>query len=159
MSLSSGQPAARTPDDRIRMLSSDLEKEISSHRLRSSFWGTTTRVLRVVAVLSSAAASFLGIAGFKEYVEFIGVLAAVPVVIAFIGSNLKCYETVQWHTDFSDKLENLKRELLFELPASPSDEQVSNMSLKYRKIFEEMSVEAKKFGWSFNITSSPQSQR
>ena len=102
-----------------------------------------------------------GIAGIAKLldVQVVGVLAALPALVSFIGPRFQCHETVQWHTDFQLGLDKLDNELRLQVGPNATDSEVAAVSVRYSDFVAKMEKEAKKIftkSWDFAITRRTQ---
>ncbi len=103
-----------------------------------------------------------GIAGIAKLldVQVVGVLAALPALVSFIGPRFQCRETVQWHTDFQIGLDRLDNELRLQVGRDATETEVAAISARYSDFVAKMESEAKatftKF-WDLVITKNTHS--
>jgi hypothetical protein len=90
----------------------------------------------LLALAASAAAALGGISGYLTAKQA-GLFAAVPGAIALIASTLKFQEKSNWHYRRKNGLKNLRHRLLYELPESPTADNVAAISQGFRE-FEDL---------------------
>jgi hypothetical protein len=132
------------PSDEIKKRITDLTKELDSgiahDRLRDVANHWTAFGLMLIALPASAIAALGGISGYLTNKET-GFFAAVPGAIALFASTLKFQEKSNWHYRRKNGLKSLRGRLLYELPESPSADNVAAISEGYRK-FEEIMLKS-----------------
>jgi hypothetical protein len=74
----------------------------------------------------------------------IGLVAAVPGVMAFAAQTLKYQQRSNWECRKADYLRGLQRKLLFEVPESPTVENVGSIAAEYDRIEKDMDSEYEK---------------
>jgi hypothetical protein len=115
------------PDEAITRKTA-LEKELS----RDAWWATFSAyanhwlsiISMVIALGCSVAAATLGVFT-QTPAKVVGGIAVLPPLIAFVAGNLKFEAKNSWHARRSDGLSKLRSRLLYQLPASPTLEQIA----------------------------------
>jgi hypothetical protein len=105
-----------------------LEKELSDEIRRANFSAYANHWLSVgfmvIALLCSVVAATLGVFT-QTSAKVVGSIAVLPQLIAFVASNLKFEAKNSWHARRFDGLSKLRSRLLYQLPASPTLEQIA----------------------------------
>jgi hypothetical protein len=94
----------------------------------------------MITLLSSGIAGIGGLF-FGLNPQFIGGLALFPGVIAVVATTLNPQGRANWHYRKTDGLAALRRKLLFELPESPTAENVASVSQDWTKLTDHMNVD------------------
>lgn len=129
-----------SPSDEVKKRITDLTKELDSSiahdNLRdvSNHW--TAFVLMLLALAASAIAALGGVSGYLTAKQA-GLFAAVPGAIALVASTMKFQEKSNWHYRRENGFKSLRRRLLYELPESPTAENVAAISEGLRQ-FEDL---------------------
>jgi hypothetical protein len=121
---------------RITDLTEELDSGISYDHLRDVVNHWTAFAFMLLALAASAAAAIGGISGYLTAKQA-GLFAAVPGAIALIASTLKFQEKSNWHYRRKNGLKNLRHRLLYELPESPTADNVAAISQGFRE-FEDL---------------------
>src|SRR5580698_5254296 len=121
---------------RITDLTKDLDSGIAHDNLRdiSNHW--TAFVLMLLALAASAIAALGGVSGYLSAKQA-GLFAAVPGAIALVASTMKFQEKSNWHYRRKNGFKSLRRRLLYELPESPTADNVAAISQGFRE-FEDL---------------------
>jgi len=134
------------PSDEIKKRVTDLTKELDSgiayDNLRDVANHWTAFGLMLVALAASAIAALGGISGYLTNKEA-GFFAAVPGAIALFASTLKFQEKSNWHYRRKNGLKSLRGRLLYELPESPSADNVKFEDIMLKSWEEELA-----FSWT-----------
>lgn len=140
------------PSDEVRERISDLTDELNSgikyDHLRDIANHWTAFWLMLLALAASAAAALGGISGHLT-AQQTGFFAAVPGVIVLFGSTLKFQEKSNWHYRRKNGLKSLRRRLLYELPESPTADDVAAISEGLRQ-FEDLMLKSWEEELAFN---------
>ena len=121
---------------RITDLTEELDSGISYDRLRDMANHWTAFGFMLLALATSAVAALGGISGYLTAKQA-GFFAAVPGLIALVASTLKFQEKSNWHYRRKNGLKNLRRRLIYELPESPTSDNVAAISQGLRE-FEDL---------------------
>jgi hypothetical protein len=134
---------------RVDTLTQDLSKEIA-RGLRNARWNNGTAfALKIGIVVSSIVAALGGLANFLNMPKStVGAIALLPGLMALAASNLKFQERANWHCRKVDSLMSLRRRLLFEIPESPSVDNLASISSDWSEVDESAQTE-----WERSITS------
>lgn len=73
-----------------------------------------------------------------------GSIALLPAAVALIATSMKFQGKANWHYRKKEALEGLRCRLQFELPESPSADDVASISESFRGITEKMTKEWEK---------------
>lgn len=98
----------------------------------------------MIAALACSAAAGLGGLFLSLNSKWIGGLALVPGVFAIVESTLNLQGKANWHYRKKYGLEKLRRRLLFEIPESPSADDVAAISISWAKLRDSMQSEWEK---------------
>jgi hypothetical protein len=121
-----------------------LEKQLNDNirfehrRAAGDYW--IALALMSIALISSAAAGLGGLA-FGWTSRTTGAVALIPGAVAVIASTMKFEGKSNWHYRKLYGFKNLKARLLYELPATPSVEDVAALSKEQRDLITEMEKE------------------
>lgn len=129
-------PPSEEVSFRITNLTKELDSGIAYDNLRDVANHWTAFGLMLLALAASAVAAIGGISGYLTAKEA-GFFAAVPGAIALVASTMKFQEKSNWHYRRKNGLKSLRRRLHYELPESPSADNVAAISEGLRK-FEEV---------------------
>jgi hypothetical protein len=136
---------------RIDLLQARLEKAIANYnRLsKANYWITV--LLMVITLLASAGAGIGGIFG-KLTAQQTGALALIPGIIALVVSTMKFQDKAHWHYRKRDALEGLRSRLLFQLPESPSADNIAAIAAGQDDLNKTMSDEwERRFTMDFGL--------
>jgi len=124
---------------RREKLEQDLALEVRACLKRGRFNYFTSYLLRLVMVLSSVTAGLLGFAGGDA--QFLGGVALIPALIAFLSSNMKFQDKANWHYRKAEAFNGLRDELLYEVPCPISCAAVAAISNRKRECSDKMNFE------------------
>ena len=129
-------PSSEEVKKRVLDLSKELDSGIAYDNLRDNANHWTAFGLMLFAFAASAVAALGGISGCLTAKEA-GFFAAVPGAIALVASTMKFQEKSNWHYRRKNGLKSLRRRLLYELPESPTTDNVAAISEGFRQ-FEDL---------------------
>jgi hypothetical protein len=133
---------------RIAELTEELDSGIKYDHLRDIANHWTAFWLMLLALAASAVAALGGISGHLT-AQQTGFFAAVPGVIVLFGSTLKFQEKSNWHYRRKNGLKSLRRRLLYELPETPTPDNVAAISESFRQ-FEDLMLRSWEEELAFN---------
>jgi hypothetical protein len=127
-------PEIRT---RVDALTKELNDAIAHYntRARTAYW--CAQILMIMTLGSSALATLCGVfldAGGK----ITGGIAALPGITALIAVTMKPAGRANWHYRKKDGLNELRRRLLYELPESPTADNVAAISNSWTQLTVKM---------------------
>lgn len=131
--------------NRIGNLKSELERQIRHYRQNAIGNHWLAIVAMMVAIGTSFAASLAGFLGANA--KLIGGLALGPATCAIIATTFRFQARSLWHYRKKDGLDMLRHRLLFQLPESPTADNVAAISRDWEKLTDEMQKE-----WENNFT-------
>jgi hypothetical protein len=132
--------------ERIEFLNTELERTTTHYRnLGRRNYGFAL-LLAVSALIASAAIAIGGIL-FDASGKVLGVIALVPAIATLIGTVLQPQGRSSWHYKKKDKLNALRRRLLYQLPESPSADNVAAIAKEWDGIDDEMNE-----AWEKNLS-------
>jgi hypothetical protein len=119
---------APTPETaaKINQLGSVLDKEIKRKNRHARGMYFLAHTMMVITVGASAAASLCGFLGVDSKIT--GGVAAIPAITVIIAMTFKPEQRANWHYRKRDALAQLKRRLIYELPDSPTADNVAAIS-------------------------------
>jgi len=125
---------------RANGLEEQLNDDISyeSLRARGDYW---IAVVLIVITLGSSVAAGLGGLAFGWSAQRTAVVAFIPGAIAIIATTMKFEGKSNWHYRKLYGLNSLKSRLLFELPSTPSVDNIAAISKERRELIAEMEKE------------------
>jgi hypothetical protein len=129
-------PPSEEIQKRITDLTRELDSAIPYDNLRDVANHWTAFGLMFFALAASAIAALGGISGYLTAKQT-GFFAAVPGAIALFASTMKFQEKSNWHYRRKNGLKSLRRRLSYELPESPTADNVAAISEGLRK-FEDL---------------------
>lgn len=146
-------PYAPDLKNRIEGLTRDLQSAIthSGNRAKLNHW--TTIILMLVALLSSAAAGLGGIF-FHFDPKLTGGLALIPGILALLATTMKFQGKANWHYRRQYALLALKQKLLYELPETPTSDDIAAISRSWSELGQKMQEEWER-AFSLSLDSVP----
>ena len=119
-----------------------LEGEITAYRR----WGQTNyqiaRALLWVSSITGIAAAVLGLVPFDKIEKWeIGILAAISTALISARQQLGLQQKSNWHFRKVDRLKQLQKRLVFELPVSPSADELAAVAGAWSALDIEMTKE------------------
>jgi hypothetical protein len=123
-------------DNLVQIFEQDIKFEMN--RARWDHWISLT--LLFIAITASGLAGILGLAGLMD-VKWIGAIALIPNLMLLFGRSFKFAEKSAWHYRKRNRLLDLKEQLLFQLPANPSLDQVAAINKRRHRLTSEMQLE------------------
>jgi hypothetical protein len=137
-------------EDRKSDLLQDLEIERASY-LRNARWNYfSAQVMSWASLAASAAAALLGLIPSSVDKWVVGVVAALSTGLIAASRQLGLQQKANWHYRKVDRLKTLRNRLLYELPISPSPDNIvaiskakSAMDTEMSKDWEDMQHETK----------------
>jgi hypothetical protein len=135
----------------------ELSAELTSHGTRTYRGGRYNHraalALMLLGLGCNVAAAILGIF-YDKSGKLVGGLAAIPPLIAFVSTRLKLEGKSSWHYRKSNGLNALRSRLLYQLPESPTFDQVAAIAKARDELNEKMQIE-RDTNLSFDWTWSP----
>ncbi len=133
---------APTPEmaAKINSLQQELNSAIEHYRRLAVSNYRFALALMIVTLIASALAGLGGIF-FGFGAKLTGGIALLPGITALIGSVLKPQGRANWHYKKKDALNALRRRLLYELPESPSPDNVAAISNDWASLDKQMNEE------------------
>jgi hypothetical protein len=118
----------------------ELDAEIASALRSGKRTHHFSLALMVLALACSVVAAVGGIF-FKVPADIVGGIAVLSPLIAFVAVNLKLEGKCGWHYRRKDMLWALRSRLLYQLPESPTLENLAAIAADWDKITAEMQAE------------------
>ncbi len=114
---------------RIEILKTQLEGDIRFEVNRAKFDHWASMILMFLALASSGVA---GIGGLLEVftIKQTGAIALLPSILALIATTLKFEGKSAWHYRKKNRLEDLRDQLILQLPEIPTLDQIAALSKK-----------------------------
>jgi hypothetical protein len=127
-------------DKRISFLKKELENAIrhAGIRARIDHW------LSIILMLSSLVASaYAGIGGLTEHLtrQQTAAIALLPGSLVLIATILNFEGKSDWHYRKMQRMDDLRDQLMLQLPESPNVDQIAQLSKKKNKCVHEMHEE------------------
>jgi hypothetical protein len=120
-------PESSEIKDRIKSLQDELKQAIEHYRrLARRNYGFALLLMTLTLAASAVAGVgglFFGLSG-----QITGGLALLPGILALVATVLKPQDRANWHYRKKDDLNALRRRLTYELPESPSPDNVAAIS-------------------------------
>jgi hypothetical protein len=133
---------ALSPDglkERIANLNQELDRTVRFYRRRGRSANWFSLLLVIAGLLASVLIAIGGIL-FDLSSKFLGTLALVPSVAMLVNSVIQPQARSDWNYAKKDRLNALRRELLYELSDPPCPEEVRRISGEWTLIDSEMNV-------------------
>jgi len=131
---------------RINLLDSELVKERDkAYGLAKSAY-LWSQFLFTAAILCSVAAAICGLF-FNLSGKAVGGIAALPAILAFIAVNLKLEARASWHYRRAYEMNELHSRLLYQLPETPTADNVAAIAKDRDTVINKMHDE-----WDKTIT-------
>ena len=138
---------------RKKELEAAISKSCNKHRSSATWVRRLSFSLMTTALLCSLCAAIVGFAGKGSNAsKWAGGLALFPPALAFIAVNLRLDARTFWHRRKGEALDALMKRLQFELPDSPSADQIAEVSKALTQLNASMEKEYEKF-CAFNWNS------
>jgi hypothetical protein len=134
LALSSG-----TLKERIAGLNQELGRTVRFYRRRGRSANWLSLFLVVAGLLASILIAIGGIL-FDVSSRFLGALALIPSAALLINSVIQPQARSNWNHAKKDRLNALRRELLYELSDPPNPEEIKSISRKWSQIDSGMDV-------------------
>jgi hypothetical protein len=137
--------------NRITLLQGELMKAIDHYRWLAQSNYRFALLLMTITIAASAAAGLGGIF-FGLNGQITGGIALLPGILALVATVLKPQDRANWHYRKKDSLNALRRRLIYELPDSPSSDNVAAISNDWATLDKQFNEEWEK---NFALTWSP----
>jgi hypothetical protein len=125
--------------ERIATLNQELDRTVRFYRRRGRSANWLSLLLVVAGLLASVLIAIGGIL-FDLPSKFLGTLALIPAAAMLINSVIQPQARSDWNYAKKDRLNALRRELLYELSDPPRPEEVRRLSREWTLIDSDMSV-------------------
>jgi len=122
-------------------LSADLDKEAKRYFAHARWNYSAAQVLSWGSLLASVAAALFGIIPTSMPKWGVGVLAALSTTLIAASRQLGFQQKANWHYRKADQLKALKRRLDYELPPSPTPDNLATISSSWSAIDISMTKE------------------
>jgi hypothetical protein len=121
------------------------------YRSRANHW--VSMVLMIIALSSSAGAGIGGLTANSIDKRTIGAVALIPASLALIANTMKFDEKAKYHNRKKTALQAIWRQLKFEMPLLPSDDEIAQISGRYSELDSRFNAEwetefALNWGWT-----------
>jgi hypothetical protein len=131
-----------TPEMEARTcgLCTELDQAIRHYnsRARAAYW--FAHILMILTVGTSIAATLCGV--FLDVNgKVTGGIASLPAIMALVAVTFKPAGRANWHYRKKDRLYELRRRLRYELPESPSADNVAAISKAWTQLTDKMNEE------------------
>ena len=138
---------------RKQELSDMIHAGIGRARFRSRANHWVSMILMMIALSSSAGAGIGGLTANSIDKRMIGAVALIPASLALISNTMKFDEKAKYHNRKKTCLQAIWRQLKFELPLCPSDDDLARISSRYSELDSRFNAEwetefALNWGWT-----------
>ena len=133
-------PISPEIQSRIERLADELQKgaDRQSHDANKSYYSAQTLVFASLGCSVVAAVSGIF---FNVPSRIVGAVAALPPLIAYVASSLRLEVRQNWYFRKSVALKALRSQLLYQLPAEPTVENVAAIAAARDKLVTDMQRE------------------
>jgi hypothetical protein len=138
----------RIPDEvevlasRATVMRNTIEAERKSYLSSARLNYGGAQLIRFVSSTAGVAAALLGLIPSQAVEKWeVGVVAAISPALIAAGRQLGFQQKANWHYRKVDRIKTLQRRLTFELPASPSADNLAAVSRAWSALDTDMSKE------------------
>ncbi len=121
-------------------LITDLNVAINFEDSRTKWNHATSFILLLLAIVASGMAAILGL-GSVLSARWIGVIALLPTLLVLFERSFKFEQRGSWHKRKRNRLEDLRDQLIYQQPATPSLDQIAAINKKKHQLNYQMQQE------------------